>query len=303
MRKVLFVFNPVAGTAKVKKNLFEIVDFYDENDCLVTLCPARRMVEYADGQFLDLNEFDLVVCSGGDGTLNMIVDFCQKQYPSVKIAYVPSGSTNDYAYSIGIPGNMEDALRNTLFGKVREIDLGKFNDRYFLYVAAFGIFTKTSYSTPQKNKNLLGHMAYLLEGFKQISEIRSYHMQIKTKDGFEAEDDYMLGLVTNTLSVGGFKNLLPRNIALDDGEFEVLLVRKPSSIADLHKIVTALLKEKLESDRHIIFLKTSFVSVYADERIAWTLDGEYGGEEQAVEIANMRKRLSIICGQSGASNA
>lgn len=295
MKKILFVFNPVAGTAKVKKNLYEIVDFYDENNCLVTLCPARRMVEYAEGQGLNLYDFDLVVCSGGDGTLNMVAAFCQERYPDVTIGYVPSGSTNDYAYSIGIPGSMEDALRNTLTGRAREIDIGSFNGRYFLYVAAFGIFTKASYSTPQKTKNLLGHMAYILEGVKQISEIRSYHMKITTREGVEVEGDYMLGLVTNTLSVGGFKNLLPRDIALDDGEFEILLIQTPSSIADLHGIVTALLKEKLESDRYIVFLKASGVSVHSEERIAWTLDGEYGGEEGDVEIVNMEKRLRIVC--------
>jgi len=295
MRKVLFVFNPVAGTGKIKKNLFEIIDFYDKSDCLVTLCPARKMIKYADGAGLNLYDFDLIVCSGGDGTLNMIVAFCQERYSDVTIAYVPSGSTNDYAYSIGIPGNMENALRNTLIGKVREIDIGKFNGRYFLYVAAFGIFTKASYSTPQKNKNLLGHMAYILEGFKQISEVRSYHMKIKTGDGFEAEDDFMLGLVTNTLSVGGFKKLLPRDIALDDGEFEVLMIRKPSSIAELHGIVIALLKEKFESDRHIVFFKASCVLIQAEKRVAWALDGEYGGEEDEVEIVNMKKRLRIVC--------
>lgn len=295
MKKVLFVFNPVAGTAKVKKSLYDIVDFYDRNDCLVTLCTARRMVEYVDGQGLDLEAFDLVVCSGGDGTLNMIVSFCRGKNLDITIAYVPSGSTNDYAYSIGIPGNLDAALRNTLNGTLRRIDIGSFNGRYFLYVAAFGIFTKTSYSTPQKSKNLLGHMAYILEGIKQLSEIRSYHMKVT---GLNAtfEGDYMLGLVTNTLSVGGFKNLLPRqNIALDDGEFEVLLIQKPSNLTEMHGIITALLKERLENAEYITFFKSSKVKVHAEEIIAWTLDGEYGGEVQDVEILNMEKRLAIVC--------
>lgn len=149
---------------------------------------------------------------------------------------------------------MEAALCNTLSGTTREIDLGYFNGRYFLCVAAFDIFTKTSYSTPQKSKNLLGHMAYILEGVKQISEIRSYHMKISAQ-GIEDEGDYMLGLVTNTLSVGGFKNLLPReNVSLDDGEFEVLLIQKPSYLIELHGIITALLREKLEDNKLITFL-------------------------------------------------
>ena len=295
MKRVLFVFNPVAGMARVKKNLFEIVDFYNENDYLVTLCPARKMVEYANGQGLDLYSFDLVVCSGGDGTLNMIVTFCQDRQLDITIAYVPSGSTNDYAYSIGIPDTLEAALHNTLNGTARQIDIGSFNGKSFLYVAAFGIFTKTSYSTSQKTKNLLGHMAYILEGIKQISEIRGYYMKI-TAQGIEVEGNYMLGLVTNTLSVGGFKNLLPKDeIALDDGVFEVLLIQKPTNLVELHGIITALLKEKLESNEYITFFKTPRVSVCAEEKTAWTLDGEYGGEEQEIEIVNMKKRLRIVC--------
>ncbi len=295
MKRVLFVFNPVAGTAKVKKNLYDIVDFYDQNNCLVTLCPARKMVEYAEAQGLDLHAFDLVVCSGGDGTLNLLVSFCQKNNLDVTIAYVPSGSTNDYAYSIGIPSNMDAALRNTLCGTERRIDIGNFSGKYFLYVAAFGIFTKTSYSTPQKSKNLLGHMAYILEGIKQLSEIRSYHMKVMGAN-ITYEGDYMLGLVTNTLSVGGFKNLLPKdNIALDDGEFEVLLIQKPSNLAEMHGIITALLKEKLNNAAYITFFKSSKVEVHAEERLAWTLDGEYGGEVKDVEILNMKNRLAIVC--------
>lgn len=294
MKKILFVFNPVAGTAKVKKNLFEIVDFYDANNCMVTLCSARRMIEYADDQGLKLYDFDLIVCSGGDGTLNMIVAFCQERYPDVTIAYVPSGSTNDYAYSIGIPDNLDAALCNTLSGVAKKIDIGNFNGKHFLYVAAFGIFTRTSYSTPQKNKNLLGHMAYILEGIKQISEIRGYHMRV-TAQNIEIEGDYMLGLVTNTLSVGGFKNLLPKDdVSLDDGEFEVLLIQKPTNLVELHGIVAALLKEKLESDEYITFFKAPRVSIHAEEDIAWTLDGEYGGEERDVEIVNMKRQLRIV---------
>lgn len=295
MKTVLFIFNPVAGTAKIRKNLYEIVDFYDENDCLVTFCPTRKLVEYVDGQGLDIRNFDIIVCSGGDGTLNMVAAFFQQQHLDKPIAYVPSGSTNDYAYSIGIPDNINAALCNTLNGAVRRIDIGSFNGKYFLYVAAFGIFTKTSYSTPQKNKNMLGHMAYILEGVKQISEIRGYHMRIEVKDGAVLEGDYMLGLVTNTLSIGGFKNLLPRDIALDDGEFEVLMIRRPTNLVELHGIITAMLKEKIESNEYMTFVRTSKVIIHAEEKIAWTLDGEYGGEEQDVEIVNMERCLEIVC--------
>lgn len=292
MKTVLFAYNPLAGTARVKKNLFEIVDFYDKQGYLVTLCPAIRLREWEAQLFDEEHPYDLVVCSGGDGTLNLVTSFLLEREKHIKLGYIPSGSTNDFAYSLGISEDLTDALEQTLSPDVQTIDVGRFGDRYFLYVAAFGIFTKVSYSTSQKRKNLLGRTAYLLEGIKEISDLKSYHLKLMTEDAC-VEGDFILGMVTNSLSIGGFKTLLPPNVSLSDGKFEILMIRRPSNLMELRGIISALLGEKENSD-HIVQLKASKVQIEAAEPIAWTLDGEYGGEHSEMEIVNDPCKLKMV---------
>lgn len=291
--KILFIYNPVAGTGRVRKNLFEIVDFYNSNDCLISLCPIRKLYDFFDVFDFGHMEYDVVVCSGGDGTLNIMISFLEEKNIGIPIAYIPSGSTNDYAYSLGISQDFDKALERTLIGNIKQIDIGKFNDKYFLYVAAFGIFTSVAYSTSQKVKNILGHTAYILEGIRKLSELKSYHMVIETDDG-TINDSFILGLVTNTLSVGGIKNIMPADVALDDGKFEVILIKMPKSIVDLHGIITNLLGEKMDENPNIIYCKTKTLKVTSDEALAWTLDGEYGGMQHEVDIVNLQKERAII---------
>lgn len=293
MKHILFVYNPVSGTGRVKKNFYEIVDFYETHDCLVTLCPIRKLGEYCDIAELKSDKYDRIVCSGGDGTLNLLLSFLAENNIHKKVAYIPAGSTNDYAYSLGITTDFSIALQRTLSDQVRQIDIGYFNNRCFLYVAGFGAFTKASYSTPQKVKNLLGYTAYILEGIKQLSEIKSYSLTLKTDDEV-IEGNFILGLVTNTLSVGGFKNIMPEDVALDDGMFEIMLIKMPSNISDLHWVITSLVKEKPEENPCIVYCKTKNAQVITKECIDWTLDGEYGGNWNQVEITNIQKAMSII---------
>lgn len=293
MKKVLFIYNPVAGTGRVRKNLFEIVDFYNSKDCLITLCPIKRIGDFFAVLDLEHNKYDVIICSGGDGTLNIMISFLKGKKLNMPIAYIPSGSTNDYAYSLGISQDFEKSLERTLIGDIKQIDIGRFNDKYFLYVAAFGIFTSVAYSTSQKVKNLLGHTAYILEGIRQLSELKSYHMVVETDDGM-VDDSFILGLVTNTLSVGGIKNIMPADVALDDGKFEVILIKMPKSIVDLHGIITSLLGEKMDENSHIIYCKTQKLKVTSDEELAWTLDGEYGGVQKEIEIVNLQREGAII---------
>lgn len=293
MKHILFVYNPVAGVGKVRKNLFEIVDFYDANNCMVTLCPIRRLDDYYDLLQLEEKRYDMVVCSGGDGTLNILISFLMNKGIAMKTAYIPAGSTNDYAYSLGIEDDLQQALKRTLEGKEKNIDIGKFNDKYFLYVAAFGIFTKVAYSTSQKAKNLLGHTAYILEGIKQLSELKSYQLCINA-DNEIIEGEFILGLITNTLSVGGFRNIMPNDVAMDDGKHEVIFIRKPNSIIELNNIIRSLLGEKLDSNPNILYRKTENIVITSKEEVSWTLDGEYGGDYAEVTATNLRQRFTII---------
>ena len=227
--------------------------------------------------------------------MNITVSFLIRKNLPARIAYIPSGSTNDFAYSLGLSGDVDALLQNTVEGEPRQLDVGRFNtSRYFLYVAAFGIFTKVSYTTSQKAKNLLGHAAYILEGIKSMADLKSYHITAEL-DEETIEDDFILGMVTNSLSIGGFKNILPSDTALDDGMFEMVLVKMPKSLVTLNEIILSLLGEKLEENQHIYYRKTSKVIMRSEEKISWALDGEFGGEEDTVRIENRRRLLSIVC--------
>lgn len=293
MKKLLLIYNPVSGMTKTRISLQKAVEFYDSHDYLVTVCLVNRLEDCANS--IDFKSYDLIVCSGGDGTLNITASFFIGKNLPAEIAYIPSGSTNDFAYSLGLSGDEDTRLRNTVEGTPKKIDLGRFNaSKYFLYAAAFGLFTKVSYTTPQRAKNLLGHAAYILEGIKSITDLKKYHMTAEL-DEEVMEDDFILGMVTNSLSIGGFKNILPSDTALDDGLFEIVLVKMPKTLAALNEIGISLLAEKPENNQHIIYRKTSKIIIRSEEKIAWTLDGEFGGEENVVRIENRRKLLSIIC--------
>ena len=293
MKKLLLIYNPVSGMTKTRLSLAKAIEYYDSQDYLVTVCLVKRLEDYAKD--IDFKSYDLLVCSGGDGTLNITASFLIRKNLPAQIAYIPSGSTNDFAYSLGLSGDAETLLENTVKGTPRWIDVGRFNaSRYFLYVAAFGLFTKVSYTTSQKAKNLLGHAAYILEGIKSIADLKSYHMTAEIEDE-TIEGDFILGMVTNSLSIGGFRNILPSDTSLDDGLFEVVFVKVPKSLAALNEIGLSLLSDKPEDNQHIFYKKTSKLILRSEEKIAWALDGEFGGEEDMVRIENRKKLLSIIC--------
>ncbi len=272
--------------------MFDIVDFYNANDCLVTLCPVLKLLNSEDAGE-ELKRYDRVVVSGGDGTLNNFLTFCSKVGYEGAVGYIPAGSTNDYAATLGLPGNLEDALSTTINGKEQAIDIGRFNGNPFLYVAAFGIFTKVVYTTPQVRKNIMGHAAYILEGAKQLSELQTYKLKLTVDDGVY-EGSFLLGLVTNSFSIGGMKNRVSLDIELDDGLFEVMFIKAPENILDLNSIIRALTIETPQECDSIIMCKTSHVAVEHYGTTEWTLDGEYGGAQDKVDISIQNKEFKII---------
>lgn len=291
MKNVLFIYNPVSGTGMVKRKMFDIVDFYNANDCLVTLCPVLKLMQ-SETAGEELKKYDNVVVSGGDGTLNNFLTFCSKIGYDGAIGYIPAGSTNDYAATLGLTGNLENALNTTIRGTEQAIDIGRFNGNPFLYVAAFGIFTKVVYTTPQNVKNIMGHAAYILEGAKQLPELQSYKLKL-TVDSDEYEGSFLLGLITNSESVGGMKNRA-NDIELDDGKFEVMFIRTPENILELNNIIMALTFEKPELSSNIIMCKCEHVHVEHETTTEWTLDGEYGGAQKSVDITIQKKEFRII---------
>lgn len=294
MKKMLFIFNPRSGRERLRTKLLDILDLFVKAGYEVTVHvtqsagDAQKQVEKKGGGV------ELLVCSGGDGTLNEVVSgmmaWSREKRP--QLGYIPAGSTNDFAASLDLPKNMLRAAAIAVAGRPFAIDVGKFGDgRYFVYVAAFGAFTEVSYKTPQEAKNVLGHQAYMLEAVKRIAGLKSYRMKFFWDDQ-ELEEDFILGMVTNTISIGGFKGLVQPRVALNDGEFEVMLVRKPRTPKDIQSIVSCLINKDAENDCVYMF-RTSNLRMESEEIVDWTLDGEYGGGVKEICIENLREEIVV----------
>ena len=291
MKKLLFVFNPFSGKALIRNCLLDIVDTMVKAEYEVTIYPAQRagdakekVQEYAPG-------YDLIVCSGGDGTLDETVSGIMNCGKRVPLGYIPAGSTNDFATSIGIPKDMEAAAFDAVNGEPFPCDIGRFNDKNFVYVAAFGLFTEVSYKTSQEWKNVLGHAAYILEGIKSLHEIPAFLMQVEFNNCC-IQDEFIYGMITNSTSVGGFTGMTGTNVQLDDGVFEVTLIKKPRNPIELNEIIASLVN--LVDDTNMIYsFKTERVKFTAKQEIPWTLDGEYGGNHVEVEIENLKQAVDI----------
>ena len=230
------------------------------------------------------------MASGGDGTLDEVVTGLMEGNHKTLLGYIPAGSTNDFANSLHVSKNMLQAATDIVEGIPHAFDVGKFNDDFFVYIAAFGIFTDVSYETSQDLKNILGHLAYVLEGAKRLLDIKSYHMKVVTESGV-IEDNFIYGMVTNSRSVGGFKNLT-KDVVMNDGLFEVTLIVQPKNPLEMQEIIRNLLSMEDNSDL-IYSFKARKLTIEADEAVAWTLDGEYGGSPEVVEIENLKQALNL----------
>lgn len=292
MKKLLFIFNPYSGKAQIKNKLLEIVDIMVKAGYEVTIYPTQARADALNLVQKRAKKYDLVVCSGGDGTLDEAVSGMMLSEKKVPLGYIPAGSTNDFANSLKIPKDMVKAAKAAVSGKKFACDVGKFNDSFFIYVAAFGIFTAVSYKTSQEWKNILGHAAYILEGAKSLHEISSYHMRVEYEDQV-IEDEFIYGMITNSNSVGGFKNMTGKNVLLDDGKFEVTLIRKPKNLVELNEILASL-SNMIDDTDAIYSFKSDCITFYAEEKVPWTLDGEYGGNPQEVKISNQQQALEIM---------
>ena len=290
-KKMLFVFNPKAGKGKIKTHLLDIVDIFSSHNYEIIIRSTQaprdayeKAKEYADS-------VDLIVCSGGDGTLDEVVTGIMEVDSSVPIGYIPAGSTNDFANSLFMPKNMIRVAEMIMAEELYHCDIGRFNQKTFAYVAAFGLFTDVSYETDQDLKNVLGHVAYVLEGVKRLFDIKSYHMKVSSEE-VQVEDDFIVGMITNSRSVGGFKNLTGKNVDMNDGFFEVTLIVHPKNPLQLQEIMTALVMAEDNTDM-IYSFKTRQLTIETDEEVPWTLDGEFGGNHSYVDIENRHKALNL----------
>ena len=235
MKKMLFIVNPRSGMLKVNRLLPEIIGLFNENGYEVTIYITAGPQDATNIVLQRAKDHDLVVCAGGDGTLNETISGVLQSGLDLPIGYIPAGSTNDFAASLNLPLNVLDAARLIVEGEPAALDVGQFEDRYFSYVASFGAFTKAAYSTNQSIKNALGHLAYVLEGIQEIPQIRKNHVRIEA-DGIEIEDDFIFGAISNSTSVGGILKVSPDRVDMADGKFEIFLVRLPRDPMELSEI-------------------------------------------------------------------
>ena len=289
---MLFVFNPKAGKGRIKMHLLDIVDIFNKGGYEVIIRATQgpkdayeQVKEYAD-------QVDLIACSGGDGTLDEVVTGIVEVGSQTPIGYIPAGSTNDFANSLFMPKSMTAAASMIMEEQIYHCDIGKFNNQTFAYVAAFGLFTNVSYETDQHMKNILGHLAYLLEGSKRIWNVPTYWIKVEA-NGETFEGEYIYGMVTNAKSVGGFKNLPGQDVRLDDGLFEVTLIKRPKNPLELNEIIASLLMQEDHTDL-IDSFKTDRIIIESNQEISWTLDGEYGGDHGYVCIEARKHAMELV---------
>ena len=292
MRKLLLIINPVAGRNQAQADLFKMVRVFAEHDCEVTVYPTRGPQDCTRKVLTDAGRFDLVVCCGGDGTLNEMVSGMMQREDPVPMGYIPLGSTNDFAASLHLPSQVEEAALRCVEGTAFHMDVGSLNDRYFNYIAAFGAFTEASYATPQQIKNALGHLAYILEGVKSLGRLQPIHVRI-TADGETFEEDYLFGAVTNTVSLGGVLRLDPSRVLLDDGMYELLLVKNPQNPAEAQAMLSALMLQNYDGPL-VRMLRASDILFESNHEISWTIDGEFGGSFSTTHILNNKNAVTLM---------
>lgn len=292
MRKLLLIINPVAGRNQAQADLFKMVRVFAEHDCEVTVYPTRGPQDCTRKVLADAGRFDLVVCCGGDGTLNEMVSGMMQREDPVPMGYIPLGSTNDFAASLHLPSHVEEAALRCVEGTAFHMDVGSLNDRYFNYIAAFGAFTEASYATPQQIKNALGHLAYILEGVKSLGRLQPIHVRI-TADGETFEEDYLFGAVTNTVSLGGVLRLDPSRVLLDDGMYELLLVKNPQNPTEAQAMLSALMLQNYDGPL-VRMLRASDILFESNHEISWTIDGEFGGSFSTTHILNNKNAVTLM---------
>lgn len=293
MKKLLFVYNPHSGKGLIKNKLVEIIDIFVKAKYEVTVHPTQKAMDGYDKVCDGDGKYDVIVCSGGDGTLNEVISAVMThRLNKPLIGYIPAGSTNDFARSLGIPKNMLKAAELVAEGTPFKCDLGRMNGRFFNYVAAFGMFADISYKTPQGMKNVFGHQAYIFEGIKSIGKIKAFTMKITCND-MEFTNRYIYGMVTNSLSVGGFKGISGKDVCMDDGIFEVALVREPKNPLELQQVVAGMFSKSQHSPMVERF-KTNKITFESDNAVSWTVDGEYADEHQMVTIEVVNKAITVI---------
>ncbi len=292
-KKMLLIINPVAGKELGKKYAFSLISFFSKEGFIVTVKPTDNDTK-KNIKFIEKNAafYNLVVCCGGDGTLNETISGIIKSKTNVPLGYIPLGTTNDFARTLGISSNPFEAASEIAKGKIQKIDCGFFNGKTFAYVAAMGAFTEASYGATPAEKRYLGSLAYMLKGIESLTKLKPFHLKAKVNDRI-IEGNYLYASVSNTTSFGGIFKLDPKKVKVDDGYFEFVLIKSPESLSEKGKLITGLFTESLNSE-YVDLIYTTEIKIKLDEAMPWSLDGENGGEHKEIIIKNVSKKLNMV---------
>lgn len=294
-QRVLLMVNPMAGRQKIRNELLYVVDTLTKAGYETIIYTTQGKDATRDLLAEKDSQFDRVICCGGDGTFNEILSATMHWDKRPILGYIPAGTTNDFASGLKLPSDIREAAVNIVRGTPHTVDAGLFNTSYFSYVASFGAFTETSYSTPQNFKNALGHLAYILEGIKEIPAFTSYTVCVEA-DGQIYKDSYIFGAVSNARSVGGILKISDSLVDLNDGVFEVMMIKMPKTLMDLSAIVTSLTSlNPLKYDPSMfLFLQTKELKITFEQEMVWSLDGERVSGGKEARIACIKDAFKIL---------
>lgn len=297
-KKMLLIVNPCSGKAKMRPALLGVVEVFSKADFDVTVYPTKKREDATKKVATIKNgDYDLIVACGGDGTLNEVITGLMHSGADIPIGYIPAGTLNEWSTGLGISKTIKQAAKDIVKGKEITLDIGKFGDNYFTYTASFGAFTSASYSANQDIKNVLGQTAYILEGIKSLGTLKPIHLKFECEEE-TFEGDYLFGAVSNSMSVGGIVKFDQSVVELNDGYFEVLLIKNPANVLGFQSIVDGIMKKELNRE-NMQFFHTKSITVQSDSPLDWTLDGEHGVSDGKIEIKNIHNAVRFIVPDKG----
>ena len=291
--KLLLIVNPCSGRAKMKNELLKVVEILSADDTLVTVYPTKSRGDATSfAETIKEGDYDTVVVCGGDGTLNEVITGFMNSGVKVTLGYIPSGTLNEWSAGLHISRNIRQAAADITTGNKKLLDIGKFDDRYFSYTASFGAFTEASYSAPQDVKNVLGQAAYFFEGIKSLGNIKPVHLKFKTEER-ETEGDFLFGAISNSMSVGGIVKFKESLVKLNDGNFEILLIRNPDNILGLQPILDGIIRQDFDR-AGMEFFSAERVTITGGDGLSWTLDGEYAEGKGELTVTNIHNAIELL---------
>ena len=292
-KRILLIINPKAGRGRYKAEISHIIETLCTGGASVHVYLTRYSGHASEIAGQEGARYDVVACLGGDGTLGETIDGLMALENRPPVGYIPMGTANDMAVTLGLPKDAARAAELMLEGKRIPLDIGRFKETYFTYIAAFGAFTEVSYQTPHENKQTLGHFAYMLEGLSRLTKIIPRKLVVEYDEGGHVEGEFIFGAVANTLSIAGLWKLKPDMVDLADGAFEVILVKNPKNILDASVIFMDIVTNK-ENSEYVQIFKAQKVRFLFEEPVPWTRDGEAGGEHREVTLENIKPGVEIF---------